>query len=402
MTFRPTIAWARSIQKLGDFAVDVDTKLDLLTRSEQAIARALERTKPPTDRDESAQERAERRLNRAEGSSLLGSNAKTRWMEQWKAAAPDARGASALRSPHLATSIEHYLEGFAEDLDSFYPGINALAMLKIQIELAKQQPAVWAEGFDDDDKATAALKQCEQRAARISPTLHLALGLDDAVARKDEKIDIWKDITCADLSFLTLDRPVQVGRTYAKALANAGPFEVDAARRNVLLFRELGLLPANVEAALKEMQQAAPEKPQPPARVVLFTGHMLDAQNRPADKARFPRTLQAEGTARKMIEAAVQGEKNQGRRRVVRHRGWRLRERHPVSRNLRVAWHPDAALSRLAAGQVPGRVGQPGRAGLGRALPEALPARDAACVGGVQGAATLARRQEGLRYLAAE
>jgi hypothetical protein len=71
------------------------------------------------------------------------------------------------------------------------------------------------------------------------------------------------------------------------------------------------VLPANVEAALKEMQLAAPEKPQPPARVVLFTGHMLDEPNRAADKARFPRTPEAEKVARGMIEAAVQSEMKQ-------------------------------------------------------------------------------------------
>lgn len=233
------------------------------------------------------------------------------WSNEWKSAAPDARGASALRSPHLAASIEHYLEGFAEDLDSFYPGINALAMLKIQIELAKQLPKVWAGGFEDDAKADAALKECEQRVARIASTLHLALGMDDEIKRKYEQPDIWKKISGSDLLFLTLDKPDQVARAYAKALANANPFEVDAARRNVLLFRELGLLPANVEAALKEMQRAAPEKPQPPARVVLFTGHMLDAPNRATDKARFPRTPEAEKVARGMIEAAVQSEMKQ-------------------------------------------------------------------------------------------
>jgi hypothetical protein len=113
-------------QKLAEAAVDVDTKLDHLTRSEQAIARVLERTRPPTDHNESPQEAAERRFHRAEGSSLLGSNAKSRWLAEWMPAAADARAAKALRSPQLAASIQHYLEGFAEDLDSFYPGINAL------------------------------------------------------------------------------------------------------------------------------------------------------------------------------------------------------------------------------------------------------------------------------------
>ena len=161
---------------------------------------------------------------------------------------------------------------------------------------------MWAARFGDGAKADAALKEREQRVAHIASTLHLALGMDDEIKRKYEEPDIWKKISGADLLFLTLDNPDQVGHAYAKALATANPFEVDAARRNVSLFRELGLLPANVEAALKEMQEATPEKKlEPPARVILFTGHMLDAPNRAPDKARFPRTPEAENAARKMI-----------------------------------------------------------------------------------------------------
>lgn len=298
-------------QKLAETAVNVETKLDCITLSEQAIARVLECTKPPADYDEPPKEAAERHCNRAEAFSLLGSNAKTRWLEQWGPAAADARRTIALRSPHLANSIEHYLAGFAENLDSFYPGINALAMLKIQLHLAKELPAIWAEGFDDNDKAEATRKECERRADRIAAALYLALGMDRAVTRKDEKGDIWKEISRADLLFLTLDRPPQVARAYRNVLVNANPFHVDAARRNILLFRDLGLLSANVAAALDEMQQAAPLKPQPPARVVLFTGHMLDAPQRPADEARFPRTLEAEETARRMIEEALRNEMNE-------------------------------------------------------------------------------------------
>ena len=298
-------------QKLAESAADGDTKLDYLMRSELAIGRVLERTKPPVDYNESPKDAAERRFHRAEGYSLLGSNSKTRWLGDWMSAAPPARAANALRSPHLAASIQNYLAGFAEDLDSFYPGINALTMLKIQIELAKQLPAIWAEGFDDDDKMAAALNECERRAARLAPTLTLALGMDDAIER-DEKRDIWNEISRADLSFLTLDRAVQVGRAYRSALMNAAPFHVDAARRNILLFQELGLMPAKVQAALAEMQQAAaPEKPQRPARAVLFTGHRVDAPNQSPEKARFPRTPEAEQAARRMIEAALRNEMNQ-------------------------------------------------------------------------------------------
>ena len=91
----------------------------------------------------------------------------------------------------------------------------------------------------------------------------------------------------------------------------ASPFHVEAARRNVLLFRELGLLAGNVKAALDEMHQAAPQKPLPLARVVLFTGHMLDSPTRSPEKARFPRTPEAEKIARRMIEEALHNEMNE-------------------------------------------------------------------------------------------
>jgi hypothetical protein len=300
-------------QKLAATALGPDAKLDCITRSEQAINRVLARTMPPNDRDESPKESAERRFHRAEGHSLLGSNAKTRWIDDWQAAAaPDAQRDAALRSPNLASSIQHYLDGFAEDLDSFYAGINALAMLTIQINLAKALPDIWAESFDDGDAAVADLKTCERRAGRLAATLQLAVGNDDKVTRDGERFDIWKEISRADLSFLTAERPPQVGSAYRNVLANANPFEIDAARRNFLLFRELGVLSANVEAALKEMNQAAPDKPAAlPVRVILFTGHMLDAPGRDKDKARFPNTPEAVAAARKMIEKVVKEEMNE-------------------------------------------------------------------------------------------
>ncbi len=73
---------------------------------------------------------------------------------------------------------------------------------------------------------------------------------------------------------------------------DAGPFEVAAARRNILLFRDLGLRLDNVEAALAEMHPTAAETVEPPMRVVLFTGHMLDQPGTAAEKARFPHTLE--------------------------------------------------------------------------------------------------------------
>ena len=182
--------------------------------------------------------------------SLLCSNAKTRWIEEWRPAAAPMRGARRpCARPILTLLIEHYLGGFAEELDSFYPGINGLAMLTIQINLAKALPDIWAEDFDDGDAAVAALKACERRAGRIAATLQLAVGNDDKVTRYGEKFDIWKEMSRADLSFLTADWPGQVATAYRKVLANANPFEKDAARRNLLLFRELRCCPQTLSGA---------------------------------------------------------------------------------------------------------------------------------------------------------
>lgn len=296
-------------QKLSRLAIGSDAMLDCIMRSEQAIMRVLDRTKSPVGHRETPEEGSARRRYRAEGHALLGSNAKTRWIDEWLIATADTPSVKALRSPHLAASIQHYLDGFAEDLNSFYPGVNALALLRIQIELAKAHPDVWAESFYEEDKAELELRECERRVARIAATLHLALGMDPAVARKGEQRDIWSEITCADLLFLTSDKPQQVGGAYRKALAKADPFVEDSVRRNIFLFRDLGLLSANVEAALREMHKASPQAmPQHPARIVLFTGHMLDTPTRAKDHARFPATAEAEKKARALIEDAIRKE----------------------------------------------------------------------------------------------
>ncbi|MGT2438275.1 hypothetical protein ACU4GH_23590 [Bradyrhizobium betae] len=79
-------------------------------------------------------------------------------------------------------------------------------MLTIQISLAKALSDVWADGFDDGDAAGAALKTGERRAGRLAAALNLAVGNDDKVVRKGEKFDIWKEISRADLAFLTAEK----------------------------------------------------------------------------------------------------------------------------------------------------------------------------------------------------
>src|SRR6185369_2081502 len=206
-------------QKLAAKASAAD-KEALLTRSDQAIRRALDVASAPADR--------------AEAFSLLGSNAKTRWLDDWRDVAADTRSSAALRSAHLADALEAYLNAYAADLTGYYPGVNALAMLKIQGGLAQKAPDAWEAAFEDSDRAAGALKDRDACARRIAAALSLTLGIDPVFKVKQDEGDPWPAIARADVLFLTIDKPARIENEYRRAIARVrnDPFAVSAARRN--------------------------------------------------------------------------------------------------------------------------------------------------------------------------
>ena len=290
-------------QKLAEKASVADAQ-DLLNRSDQAIRHALEDAAVPA--------------HRAEAYSLLGSNAKTRWLADWRDAAADVRGSAALGSAHLEDALGSYLSAYAEDLGGYYPGANALALLKIRGLLAQRDRDTWNAGFDDPDKADAALADQEACERRIAGALNLVLGIDPLLKVKRDDADDWAAITRADVLFLTVDKPKRVENEYKRALGRVkvktDRFSISAVRRNIELFEALGLLGENVKAALAVIDGAlaaagdTPAAAERLARVVLFTGHMVDRPGRAPDKARFPRTPEAEAKARDMIQQALRTE----------------------------------------------------------------------------------------------
>jgi hypothetical protein len=190
-------------------------------------------------------------------------------------------------------------------------------MMRIQSELAKREPDTWEAAFEDSDRAGGALKDRDLCAKRIAASLNLTLAIDPIFRVKEDDGDPWRAITRADVQFLTSDKPSRVENEYRKALARVRgePFTVSAVRRNIEMFEALGLLTDNVASALRvidEALEATGKMPAPPqerlARVVLFTGHMVDAPDRPPEKMRFPRTAKAEATARSLIEGALRDE----------------------------------------------------------------------------------------------
>jgi hypothetical protein len=241
--------------------------------------------------------------DRAEAIALKARNAKTRWKATWRDAPVDQRPAEALRSRFLEESCEAYLKAFEEELNYVYPGLNALAMLKVRLALAAALPDVWAEDFDDPDEAQRKLKELQKQAQRLASSVELSLEAARERTEREGKTDIWLDISAADLSCLTSNLPKRVANFYQKAGQNASPFDLHATRQQLEMYRDLGILKENVAAALKALP-AAPEEAL--ERVLLFTGHRIDAKDRP--KPRFPRTQEAVAAARNAIHQKILAE----------------------------------------------------------------------------------------------
>ena len=250
---------------------------------------------------------------RAEALALMARNEKDRWRQDFENAAD--RQAGALGSPHLQSAIDRYEDGYSQSLNHFYSGLNALALLKVLTELAQVQPGVWAGLHEDESQANSALAERTRQMNDLAVAVKLSLAAGrKRLARSEEAnvapVDeaIWMAISAADLVFLTSDRPERIANAYRSALKDGQAFHHDAARRQIELYRSLNVFANRTEAALRviEAPAAADAGQAKPPRVLLFTGHMVDAEGRSAP--RFPRTPAAEVRAKAMIKQAIEAE----------------------------------------------------------------------------------------------
>jgi hypothetical protein len=268
------------------------TKPQLLTLSDQRVRRALEI--------------ASNRGDRAEAYSLLGSNAKTRWIEAVHSAPPANVHREALGSPWLTQALDAYLDALRQRLDDHYPAINVLALMKCQIELASVLPDLWEAQCNDEQDASNQLQARRRTAERVTAVLELALARD-AVLKKPADYNEWAISSEAELLLLTQpNRAARVKQAYRNALEKVDFFTVEATRRNLEVYQYLKFFEPNTSAALEEIAKLnPPADAAPPERLVLFTGHMVDAAERPKEKKRFPRTAEAERIARELISEAL-------------------------------------------------------------------------------------------------
>ena len=245
--------------------------------------------------------------DRAEAFSLLGRNLKTQWREGWKALPADRRRVPALRSPLLMQSYEAYLKGFRQDLNHFYSGLNALAMITIVLSLADDLPGVWADRFATEEEAQQATRQMAAQRRLLAATVEFSIHASKQYLDQTGRSDPWVDISLADFRFLTSDRPGLVAHAYEAAVAEQPDFISDSVRTQLAVYQELGLLAENVARVLEVLAPPpAPGTIAAPAgvRSILFTGHQVDAPQR--QEPRFP--ADKEPLARAAIRDAVERE----------------------------------------------------------------------------------------------
>jgi hypothetical protein len=248
------------------------------------------------------------RADRAEAFSLLGRNIKDRWKAAWQQLEGEQRSRYALRSPALLQAFDKYRQGFEEDLNSFYPGLNALSLLTIGVELAKKMPDLWEARFQSSSEAERELNILVQQRQALAGAVGISLNATKKRSQQSGGEDRWLAISLADYLFLTSDRPAAVQFEYESALAGAATFHIDSARSQLLLFDQLNLWPDKVSKALDGFPQLEAQVPSQPTaqpdRVILSTGHMIDPPGRTFP--RFPGSC--EGIARRAISDRLQQE----------------------------------------------------------------------------------------------
>ena len=245
--------------------------------------------------------------DRAEALSLLGRNIKDRWRASWSGFSGAEAASKALERPELLKAYEKYRQAFQEDLGSFYPGLNALSLLTIAVELAKAVPEVWENRFETEEQAKAELESLNLQRQKLVGAVGVALDATKQRLQQTGTEDRWVDISLADYLFLTSDRPKRVAFAYKSALAGAADFPFASARAQLEIFQQLGVLPENTTKALEVFAPVGGTKDgpkSPPSRVVLFTGHMIDEAGR--IPPRFPESLR--DRARDAIRSKMQQE----------------------------------------------------------------------------------------------
>jgi tetratricopeptide (TPR) repeat protein len=218
----------------------------------------------------------------AETWALLGRVDKDAWIAAWRrpgAAPEEMRAEAAYEAALLRGAIDSYQQGFRSNPAHYYSGINALTLIHLHVHL---------EGSGRYQRELASMPGAVRFAAE---------------SESDPRAVFWAQATLADLEVLS-GTPQSATAAYQEAVAESARdwFGLSSCLDQLRLAAELAFRPEHVAAGIRVLERALArlERPQPqwqPRKVVLFSGHRIDAPGR--DTPRFP-PQKADAAARRI------------------------------------------------------------------------------------------------------
>ncbi len=199
--------------------------------------------------------------------ALLGRVEKDAWVSCWFL--PDASAEQRIEEARyedalLKAAIESYETAFRGDPKHYYSGINALALMHLYEHLTAKDS--YRHVMQVMAGAVRFAAECEDK-------------------RDKEKL-YWARATLGDLEVL-IGTPESTEAAYKDAVAtNRGNrFALNSSRDQLLLLQQLEFSPDNVASGIAVFDRALRRLPSPgqkwePRRVLLFSGHMVDAPDR--------------------------------------------------------------------------------------------------------------------------
>ena len=270
-------------------------KPDVLEASEQAIHRVLNN-------------KMASRHQKAEALALKGRNQKTAWRLEFDIIDTVSERRRVAMNRGLIKSYDAYKEAFTNDLNHFYPGLNALQMGTVLLELATEE--LWYDAFDSDREADSYREKVAQESLSLRALLPMSL---EASLRQMDDHDpdrVWAEISKADMLFLlNPKREARVISAYRDAIPLDKPFAWDAARGQLALFASLGIHPelanniiTDINGRFAGHESKSGEKP---VHLILFAGHRVDSPGRPAPRFPMNRVDRARGLIRNAMEKVL-------------------------------------------------------------------------------------------------
>ena len=224
--------------------------------------------------------------NDSDAIAILGKIYKEMWTESWMwVEDKEKRLKTAFDSYHwLLKAVDTYMRGFRVDLNRYYPGVNALTLSTMLVDLAAR--------YDDPESPDPEILWVRDNLNDLRGSLTFAL---EAVIDTD-RADYWTLVSMAELKVLTAKKVQEVVRAYRKALtaSRRNTFWLQSSLNQLEMIKSLDMRSEYVQAGInvikEEMRRMRKEeeeeeeketgkvekKPKREGYVFLFTGYMID------------------------------------------------------------------------------------------------------------------------------